>query len=139
MSRRGDGCSGYAQEASAIRPSQALPGSLSSQVCVAPFALHGLQSRVSDSAMIDKPEPPRFPPPWTVIEENAACFIVRDASRHALSYVYFEEEPGRRSAEMVRCYIRESSLSASNPARWSVCDGACLRPRRMTVGSQSLK
>ena len=48
--------------------------------------------------MIDKPEPPRFPPPWTVIEENAACFIVRDASRHALAYVYFEEEPGRRSA-----------------------------------------
>jgi hypothetical protein len=27
-----------------------------------------------------------------------ACFIVRDANRHALAYVYFEEEPGRRSA-----------------------------------------
>jgi hypothetical protein len=27
-----------------------------------------------------------------------ACFIVRDASRQALAYVYFEEEPGRRSA-----------------------------------------
>jgi len=33
-----------------------LPGSLSSQVCVAPLALRGSQSRVSDSAMIDKPE-----------------------------------------------------------------------------------
>jgi hypothetical protein len=26
------------------------------------------------------------------------CFIVRDASWQALAYVYFEEEPGRRSA-----------------------------------------
>jgi hypothetical protein len=39
----------------------------------------------------------RFPPPWTV-EEIEACFIVRDANRQALAYVYFEEEPGRRSA-----------------------------------------
>ena len=39
----------------------------------------------------------RFPPPWTV-EETDACFIVRDANGHALAYVYFEDEPGRRSA-----------------------------------------
>jgi hypothetical protein len=39
----------------------------------------------------------RFPPPWSV-EGTDACFIVRDASRQALAYVYFEEEPGRRSA-----------------------------------------
>ena len=47
--------------------------------------------------MIDKPEPRRFPPPW-IAEETDACFIVRDARRQALAYVYFEEEPGRRSA-----------------------------------------
>ena len=41
--------------------------------------------------------PRRFPPPWTV-EEQAACFILRDDSGQALAYVYFEEEPGRRSA-----------------------------------------
>ena len=27
-----------------------------------------------------------------------ACFIIRDAKGQALAYVYFEEEPGRRSA-----------------------------------------
>jgi endo-1,4-beta-D-glucanase Y len=44
------------------------------------------------------PSPRRFPPPWTVEEYNDACFIVRDANKQALPYVYFEEEPGRRSA-----------------------------------------
>jgi hypothetical protein len=39
----------------------------------------------------------RFPPPWSV-EETDACFIVRDANRQALAYVYCEEEPGRRTA-----------------------------------------
>jgi hypothetical protein len=40
----------------------------------------------------------RFPPPWTVVEENAACFIVKDRAGMSLAYVYFEEEPGRRVA-----------------------------------------
>jgi hypothetical protein len=39
----------------------------------------------------------RFPPPWTV-EERAAAFAVCDANGQALTYVYFEDEPGRRSA-----------------------------------------
>ena len=38
-----------------------------------------------------------FPPPWTV-EETDACFIVRDHAGQALAYVYFEDEPGRRTA-----------------------------------------
>ena len=40
----------------------------------------------------------RFPPPWTIGEYNDACFIVKDANGQILARVYFEEEPGRRSA-----------------------------------------
>ena len=40
----------------------------------------------------------RFPPPWSVEEYNDACFIVRDSDGQKLAYVYFEDEPGRRSA-----------------------------------------
>jgi hypothetical protein len=47
--------------------------------------------------MIDKPEARRFPPPW-IAEETDACFIIRDHSGYALAYVYFEDEPGRRSS-----------------------------------------
>jgi hypothetical protein len=39
----------------------------------------------------------RFPPPWSG-EEQRACFVVRDHGGQAFAYVYFEEEPGRRSA-----------------------------------------
>lgn len=38
----------------------------------------------------------RFPPPWSA-ELTPNCFIVRDANGQALTYVYYESEPGRRS------------------------------------------
>ena len=44
------------------------------------------------------PSARRFPPPWDIEEANAACFIVKDNNGHALAYVYFEQEPGRRAA-----------------------------------------
>ena len=37
------------------------------------------------------------PPPWTIDEANNACFIVRDGTGQAIAYVYFEDEPSRRS------------------------------------------
>jgi hypothetical protein len=39
-----------------------------------------------------------FPPPWTVEDYNDAFFIVKDRNGFAVAYVYYEEEPGRRSA-----------------------------------------
>ena len=38
-----------------------------------------------------------FPPPWS-LEKLDACFVVRDYDGQQLAYVYFEDEPGRRSA-----------------------------------------
>jgi hypothetical protein len=39
----------------------------------------------------------RFPPPWS-IEDIDAAFVVKDGSGQKLACVYYEEEPGRRSA-----------------------------------------
>jgi hypothetical protein len=43
-------------------------------------------------------QPRRFPPPWSIEELNDTCFIVRDSNGQKLANVYFEDEPGRRSA-----------------------------------------
>ena len=45
-----------------------------------------------NTAMTDR----RFP--WDIEEHNRSCFIVRDNNGQALSYVYYETEPGRRTA-----------------------------------------
>lgn len=39
----------------------------------------------------------QFMPPWSV-QELEACFIVIDSAGQKLAFVYFEEEPGRRTA-----------------------------------------
>ena len=42
-------------------------------------------------------EPRHFLPPWSV-EEQEASFVVRDHDGQQLACVYFEDQPGRRSA-----------------------------------------
>ena len=37
------------------------------------------------------PHPPLPPPPWFV-EQQEACFVIRDHSGQKLAYVYFEDE-----------------------------------------------
>ena len=62
-----------------------------------------------------------FPSPWPV-EKTDACFIVRDANGHALAYVYFEDEPSRRSATrlMTRDEARRVAANiAKLPYHWS--------------------
>ena len=44
----------------------------------------------------------RFPPPWTIEENNNACFIVKDATGQALAYVYFERSPLSRQLRRAR-------------------------------------
>ena len=39
-----------------------------------------------------------FPPPWTVEEYRGISYIIRDANKFAVAYVYFASEAGRRAA-----------------------------------------
>ena len=43
----------------------------------------------------------RFPPPWTAEEQAATYYVVRDANRQQLAYVYYENESRRRSAQLL--------------------------------------
>ena len=66
--------------------------------------------------MPDPTQPPRrFPPPWTV-EETAPCFIVRDANKQALAFVYCEDGPGRRASANLMT-TDEARRTASNIAK----------------------
>jgi len=49
----------------------------------------------------------RFPPPW-FLEEQEACFVVRDHNGQQLAYVYFEDESGRRSAAKLSTVSKKS-------------------------------
>jgi len=59
------------------------------------FRFHAL---MDDEGAVVTPESCHFPTPWAV-DEQFACFTVRDASGKALGYFYYKEEPDRRSAK----------------------------------------
>jgi len=60
-------------------------------------------------------QPRRFTPPWD-IEDNGAYFIIRDNNGQALSYVYYEQEPGRRTAAglLTRDEARSIAINIAN-------------------------
>jgi hypothetical protein len=57
-------------------------------------------ARVSSRTCIGRPSSRRVPPPW-LVDEQDACFILRDANGWALAYVYFADESGRRAAKLL--------------------------------------
>jgi hypothetical protein len=59
--------------------------------------LHWLRKRKLPAPSQPRNVLPPLPPRWSV-EVTPNCFIVRDANGQALSYIYYESEPGRRSA-----------------------------------------
>ena len=64
----------------------------------------------------------RFPPPWSLEELNDACFFVTDSAGQKLAYVYFEEEPDRRSAAKLLTK-NEARRIAINMAKCLTCWG----------------
>ena len=73
----------------------------------------------------------RFPPPWTVVEENAACFILKDHAGLSLAYVYFEEEPGRRAATRLMTRDEARQLQPTSP----ICRSCWASRKRRTFHS----
>jgi hypothetical protein len=61
--------------------------------------------RTDDHAV---PEPRRFRPPWSV-EDLASCFVVKDRWGQELAYVYYEDDPRRRS--IVKLLSRDEARS----------------------------
>jgi hypothetical protein len=69
-----------------------------------------LSGSITDQDPLDRAAP--LPPPWS-IEERPACFIVKDASSQALAYVYYEEEPGRRSVAKLMSHDEAQRIAAN--------------------------
>jgi hypothetical protein len=57
----------------------------------------------------------RFPPPWSV-EDIGVAFKVCDSTGQRLAYVYFEEEPGRRSVAKLLKAVEPGAVR-----KWIAC------------------
>jgi hypothetical protein len=71
--------------------------------------------------------PRRFPPPWSV-EEQPACFVVRDHNGQQFARVYFEDEPGRQAAAklLTKDEARSGGLRRISRSCRSCCDSTIL-------------
>ena len=78
----------------------------------------------------------RFPPPWTIDGANDACLIVRDHDGHALAYVYFENEPGRRAA--AKLLTKDEARRATAPHRHADDEDTPAEPNRRPVAGEFL-
>jgi hypothetical protein len=58
-----------------------------------------------------------FSPPWFV-QELDTCFVVTDSARQKLAYIYYEDDPERRSA--TRLLSRDEALHIAG----QVCEAA---------------
>jgi hypothetical protein len=79
----------------------------------------------------------RFPPPWPVKRPDPKlerqCYIIRDANGHAHTYVYFEDEPSRRSAaKMLTRKEGAEHCSEHREAAGAVVPGAIRRRGGLT-------
>ena len=54
----------------------------------------------------------RFPAPWSV-EKLEACFVVKDKTGQKSVYVYFEQEPSRRSAAKLLTHDEAGRIAAN--------------------------
>jgi hypothetical protein len=70
---------------------------------------------------------PPLPVAWTIEEANNACFVFKDANGFAVSYVYFEQETGRRAATNLMTKD-EARRIAANIARLPELLGAEPKP-----------
>jgi len=59
-------------------------------------------------------KPRRFPPPWSV-EEQQACFVVRDNNGQQLAHIYFEDEPGGDQRPSCSRRMRREGLRLISP------------------------
>jgi hypothetical protein len=85
------------------------------------------------SCALTRPSSRRFPPPWTV-EETAPCFIVRDANKQTLAFVYCEDEPGRRTTGKLLTRDEARRMRPISPSCPSCCALSSRTRTRLFIG-----
>jgi hypothetical protein len=66
----------------------------------------------------------RFPPPWTVEEYRGVAYIVRDANRFPVAYVYFASEMGHTRYFMTKDEARTNRGQHRQAARTAAAQAA---------------